>query len=64
MKEHDSSHNIQIFLSDQCNRELKYLFGQNKRILIDEDEPKLDKLLPKISAYGEMWIKIVKNKIF
>ena len=33
----ETAHNIQIFLSDHCDREHKYLFGQNKAVIIEED---------------------------
>lgn len=43
---------------------MKYLFGQNKAVVINEDEPKLEKNLPKITAFGEMWLRIAKDCIF
>lgn len=55
---------MQIFLSDHCNREMKYLFSQNKVVSIEEEQPKLEKQLPRITAMGEMWIKIVEKGIF
>lgn len=60
----ETAHNIQIFLSDHCDREHKYLFGQNKAVIIEEEQPKLEKQLPRITAIGEMWIKIVEKGIF
>lgn len=33
----ETAHNIQIFLSDHCDREHKYLFGQNKAVIIEEE---------------------------
>lgn len=51
-------------MSENCDREMKYLFGQNKAVVINEDEPKLEKNLPKITAFGEMWLRIAKDCIF
>ena len=49
---------INKFLYERGDNEKKYLFPINKVQIINEDEPKLEKILPKITAYGEMWSTI------
>ena len=55
---------INKFLYERGDNKRRYLFSINKAQIINEDEPKLEKILPKITAYGEMWSIIREKEIF
>lgn len=54
---------MQGFLYERGSSSTKYLFPHTNVLTINEEEPKLDKVLPKINAFGEMWNKLVENNI-
>ena len=60
----NNTFNIKLFLSENCDKDRQYLYGQCKCVKINEDEPRLDKVLPKITAFSEMWVKTRQRNIF